>query len=239
MIQQNNNIKDTLLSGEYISSLPISEFNGTPYVTMESIQEFMQDKGIDNVEIVVEDLIQYNNLSDLIIESLDMDAVEHAASGYQQMDRAKNKISALILNRNFDDVGELDRYIAECNRALDSIKEEKKKVSDRKNNDSYKFTAKYFISLLNLMKALIISCINFNRTLSPVVKARSAYNAIQYALKLPSYISRLTMTFNQYDRLLDSYEVTITRIRDSLVEQRKKAAEDAKKSNEQLSKKEK
>lgn len=217
-----------------LNTVPITYYDKTPVVTMEALVEYADRNGIEDIDTIVEDLQYYNDFNDIIIEALDVDAINKTRSGYQYLDSAIHRLTALVLRRNYNSIDELSRYIEECDRAIKSLREEREKAKDQKNNDSYKFSLKYFLAIYRSIRSLCVSVIVVSGTNKSFInKAFAIYNIICAIQNIPKYVFHLVISFNDYDKLLVIYIREIQNIQSNLISKRsvlmKKQSEEKKK----------
>lgn len=174
---KNSSLRDTIRCIEaYDSSLlPIKSIYENTYITKSNIDNFMYENNIVSSDIVLDTIREMNNikgnilivdddkdfstLSELcsLLESLDAKEIISVANGEQLSKMKLDKIAAFILRREYNDLAEIDRYIKQCDRLLEDIAEEKKIVKDKKQNSSYKFTARFFMNIIrSIFKSIII-----------------------------------------------------------------------------------
>ena len=277
----NPNLRDVIRCIESgVSSFPIKQIYDTNYVTENSINCFMEENDIKNIDIVlsticdthnikevyiVDDDNEFSTLTELcsLIESLDANEIMSVASGSQLRQMRLDKISAFILRREYDDIGEIDRYIAQCDRLLKDIQDERKIADDKKRNSSYKFSSRFFLIVIRsifstfilpmfvkkqivLPKSIADMYANTMAKLSksdggtktkepektktgmPVLKPNIPgpyLKGFKYGNALARTIipntANLYLSFKDYNKLLDHYEVEIKKIRNGLILKRK------------------
>lgn len=157
-----------------VSSFPIKQIDELSYATENSINQFMEENDIKSRDIVVSMICETHNIKDInivdddnefsaltelcsLLEALNANEIMSVAGGSQLRQMRMDKLSAYILRREYDDIGELDRNIAQCERLLKDIEEERKIADDKKRNSSYKFSTRFFLTIIRSVFSTFIA----------------------------------------------------------------------------------
>ena len=198
---KNSSLRDTIRCIEAYdpSLLPIKSIYENTYITKSDIDNFMHENDIhspftvldtiqemNNIKgniLIIDDDKEFSTLTELcsLLESLDAQHVMDVADGKQLSKMRIDKLAAFILRREYDDIGELTKYIEECDRLLKDIKEERKIADDMKRNSSYKFSARFFFIIIrSIFKSIIMPFIVKKQIVLPTPIAKLYTDAIEF-----------------------------------------------------------
>lgn len=198
---KNSSLRDTIRCIESYdpSLLPTKTIYENTYITKSNIDNFMYENNILSSDIVLSTIKEMNNIKGnifiidddkdfstlsefcLLLESLDAQHVMDVADGKQLSKMRIDKLAAFILRREYDDIGELTRYIEECDRLLKDIREERKIADDKKRNSSYKFSIRFFFIIIrSIFKSIVAPFVIKKQIVLPAPIAKLYMDAIEF-----------------------------------------------------------
>lgn len=199
-ISPNPTLRDIIRCMESeVSSFPIKQIDELSYATENSINQFMEENDIKSRDIVVSMICETHNIKKInivdddnefsaltelcsLLEALNANEIMSVADGSQLRQMRMDKLSAYILRREYDDIGELDRNIAQCERLLKDIEEERKIADDKKRNSSYKFSTRFFLTIVRSVFSTFIAPMFIKKKLVLPKSLMKVYESIINAL---------------------------------------------------------
>lgn len=241
-----------------LNEISITEISGKYYTTKFVIEAFMEENSISDTEGLIESLSIYKDIdhiyvldetcsdksllytcnANILLEELNPSKTDSAAKGMSALDKYINQFTSFVSGVEYDEEKDIKKYIENCDKVLEEIKEEKERILTGKENSKKKFSMLYitkialtifrlfiapliitskFLKIPTAIQALLVPILPENLAgIEKLALGVGSSVAVLTSISADDSIEDLVLSFTDYNRLLTKYEVKIEETKKNL-----------------------